>query len=213
MRNQLPRAAQALTAFLIAMGRFQSSLSAPLTTEPGAAAVNALGIDLLKKACRPDSNALLSPYSIQTALAMAYAGADGVTREEMAKVLHYPNDTHVQASFPGAGSAASCSMPTESFSIPIASPSPFLYAQLDDPSAEPWPRKISPSLPFAPRAGVHPHRAPGRHCGHRHPGRDPFAGSVPREAKSPADQLHLQSQTDDPRELHVSERLRQNAAV
>src|SRR5438132_13581454 len=92
MRNQLPRAAQALTAFLIAMGRFQSSLSAPLTTEPGAAAVNALGIDLLKKACRPDANALLSPYSIQSALAMAYAGAGGVTREEMAKMLHYPKD-------------------------------------------------------------------------------------------------------------------------
>src|SRR5882762_4342629 len=92
MRNRLLRAAQVLTAFLLTMGRFQSSLGAPVTTEPGAAAVNALGIDLLKKACRPDSNALLSPYSIQTALAMAYAGADGVTREEMAKVLHYPND-------------------------------------------------------------------------------------------------------------------------
>src|SRR5882762_3054916 len=92
MRNRLLRAAQVLTAFLLTMGRFQSSLGAPVTTEPGAAAVNALGIDLLKKACRPDSNALLSPYSIQTALAMAYAGADGVTREEMAKVLHYPKD-------------------------------------------------------------------------------------------------------------------------
>src|SRR5437667_1914217 len=92
MRNCLLRAAQVLTAFLLTMGRFQSSLGAPVTAEPGAAAVNALGIDLLKKACRPDSNALPSPYSIQTALAMAYAGADGVTREEMTKVLHYPND-------------------------------------------------------------------------------------------------------------------------
>src|SRR5207237_3201764 len=32
---------------------------------------------------------LISPYSIQSALAMAYAGADGQTREEMARVLHY----------------------------------------------------------------------------------------------------------------------------
>jgi len=35
---------------------------------------------------------LLSPYSIQSALVMAYAGADGATRAEMAKVLHYPKD-------------------------------------------------------------------------------------------------------------------------
>src|SRR2546422_3087695 len=74
------------------MGRFQSSLGAEVTTDPAAAAVNALGIDLLKKTSAPDGNALLSPYSIQSALAMAYAGAEGLTREEMAKVLHYPKD-------------------------------------------------------------------------------------------------------------------------
>ena len=92
MQNRLLRPAQVLAAFLLAMGRFQSSLGAPVTAEPAAAAVNALGIDLLKKTSRPDANALLSPYSIQSALAMAYAGAEGVTREEMAKVLHYPKD-------------------------------------------------------------------------------------------------------------------------
>jgi serine protease inhibitor len=36
--------------------------------------------------------ALLSPYSIQAALAMTYAYADGDTRAEMAKVLHPPPD-------------------------------------------------------------------------------------------------------------------------
>lgn len=41
---------------------------------------------------KADANALISPYSIQSAMAMAYAGADGVTREEMARVLHYPKD-------------------------------------------------------------------------------------------------------------------------
>jgi serpin B len=92
MRNRLLRPAQVLAAFLLAMGRFQPSLGAPVTAEPAAAAVNALGIDLLKKTSKPDANALLSPYSIQSALAMAYAGADGVTREEMVKALHYPKD-------------------------------------------------------------------------------------------------------------------------
>ena len=92
MGNRLLRPAQVTAAFLVVMVRFQSLQGAPVTTEPAEAAVNALGIDLLKKTSKPDANALLSPYSIQSALAMAYAGAGGVTREEMAKVLHYPKD-------------------------------------------------------------------------------------------------------------------------
>lgn len=54
-------------------------------------AINALGIDLLAKAGKPDENAVLSPYSIQVAMAMTCAGADGVTLAEMKKVLHYPD--------------------------------------------------------------------------------------------------------------------------
>ena len=54
--------------------------------------INSLGVDLLQKTSKADANALLSPYSIQTALAMTFAGAEGVTRDEMAKVLHYPAD-------------------------------------------------------------------------------------------------------------------------
>ena len=69
-------------------------------TSTAAKAINALGIDLLRKAEPSDANALLSPYSIQSALAMAYAGADGVTREEMRKVLHFPkDDSEVNRSF------------------------------------------------------------------------------------------------------------------
>jgi len=63
-------------------------------TSIAAQAVNGLGLDLLAKATDANSNALLSPYSIQTAMAMAYAGADGDTRTQMAKVLHYPQDEH-----------------------------------------------------------------------------------------------------------------------
>jgi serine protease inhibitor len=61
--------------------------------------VNALGLDLLWKT-DPTANALLSPYSIQAAMAMTYRGADGETRAEMAKVLHYPpEESEPAASF------------------------------------------------------------------------------------------------------------------
>jgi serpin B len=39
-----------------------------------------------------EGNLCLSPYSIQSALAMTYLGASGATQEEMARVLHYPTD-------------------------------------------------------------------------------------------------------------------------
>jgi serine protease inhibitor len=66
-----------------------------LPTNPAAtaaAAINAIGIDLLHQTGRSDANALLSPYSIETALTMTYAGAEGKTREEMARVLHLRGD-------------------------------------------------------------------------------------------------------------------------
>ncbi|HEX5218709.1 MAG TPA: serpin family protein [Verrucomicrobiae bacterium] len=64
-------------------------------------AINGLGIDLLHQT-HPGANALLSPYSIQSALAMTYAGADGATRAEMAKVLRYPSDNaELHRSFAG----------------------------------------------------------------------------------------------------------------
>ncbi len=58
------------------------------SASPAAHAVNALGLDLLKSPGN-HGNALLSPYSIQSALAMTFAGAAGQTREEMARVLHF----------------------------------------------------------------------------------------------------------------------------
>jgi serpin B len=67
--------------------------SAPSPTNSMAAsAINAIGIDLLRLTGGADANALLSPYSIETALAMTYEGADGATRDEMARVLHLRGD-------------------------------------------------------------------------------------------------------------------------
>ncbi|MCD6051769.1 MAG: proteinase [Verrucomicrobia bacterium] len=61
-------------------------------TAAAAQAVNALGVQLLTLATTPGENALLSPYSIQSVLAMAYAGAEDETWAEMQRVLHYPED-------------------------------------------------------------------------------------------------------------------------
>jgi len=55
-------------------------------------AVNELGLEVMAQ-LEPgeDGNVLFSPYSLQSVLVMAYVGADGVTREEMARVLYFPN--------------------------------------------------------------------------------------------------------------------------
>ena len=65
-----------------------------------AKATNELAVDLHRQLATGDENVCVSPYSIQSALAMTYAGADGETRTEMARVLHFPtNDGGVPASF------------------------------------------------------------------------------------------------------------------
>jgi serpin B len=64
-----------------------------------AKATNALGIDLYRQLATGTENLCISPYSIDSALAMTFAGADGETRSEMARVLHFPNGGDVPASF------------------------------------------------------------------------------------------------------------------
>jgi hypothetical protein len=57
-----------------------------------ATATNQFSVDLYRQLATGDENLCVSPYSIESAMAMAFAGADGETRNEMARVLHLPKD-------------------------------------------------------------------------------------------------------------------------
>ncbi len=57
-----------------------------------AQSINTFGLDLHLRLAAEGGNAVTSPWSIQTALAMTYGGAAGKTREEMAKTLHFGGD-------------------------------------------------------------------------------------------------------------------------
>ncbi|MEG1912734.1 MAG: serpin family protein [Cloacibacillus sp.] len=60
-------------------------------------AVNAFAFDLYKEIAKEEKgNIFFSPLSISMALALAYEGAAGETREEMRKVLHFDNDISAQ---------------------------------------------------------------------------------------------------------------------
>jgi serpin B len=64
-----------------------------------ATATNEVGVDLYRKLAKGEENLCLSPYSTEAALAMTFAGADGQTREEMARVLHLSKDDSIHSSF------------------------------------------------------------------------------------------------------------------
>jgi len=79
-----------------------ATLATAATAETSAVArgINAFGLDLHRVLAEDGGNRLASPWSIQSALAMTYAGAAGKTKEEMAKVLHFTADeTTLHAGF------------------------------------------------------------------------------------------------------------------
>jgi serpin B len=71
-------------------------------SDVAATATNQLAVDLHRQLATASpsggglatgsDNLCVSPYSIESALAMTFAGADGETRTEMARVLHFPSD-------------------------------------------------------------------------------------------------------------------------
>lgn len=75
-------------ALLMLFGLFASTSRADESASV-AQPINALGLDLYRSQ-GASGNLLLSPYSIQSALGMTYVGAEGETRAEMQRVLHYP---------------------------------------------------------------------------------------------------------------------------
>jgi serine protease inhibitor len=64
-----------------------------------AKATNELAVDLHHQLAKGGENLCVSPYSIENALAMTFAGSDGETRTEMARVLHLGNDGGAASSF------------------------------------------------------------------------------------------------------------------
>jgi len=69
-------------------------LCATVSADPSAVAdsINTFGLQLHQRLAADGGNRLASPWSIQSALAMTYAGAAGKTREEMAATLHFADD-------------------------------------------------------------------------------------------------------------------------
>lgn len=86
-------------AILVGAGVLVASPIQAASFAPAARATNEFGIDLYRKVTGDDRNVCLSPYSISCALAMAWDGADGETRREMARVLHRNPESVDNSSF------------------------------------------------------------------------------------------------------------------
>jgi serpin B len=58
--------------------------------------INFFAVDLYRELAKNDGNIFFSPFSVETALAMAYEGARGRSAEEIANVLHLPENESVR---------------------------------------------------------------------------------------------------------------------
>ncbi|MDR2175896.1 MAG: hypothetical protein LBO82_08170, partial [Synergistaceae bacterium] len=71
-----------------ASGAGEAPASGGAETAGAAEAVNAFAVDVYLRLAQKEGEFFFSPYSISSALAMVYAGADGETAREMGKTLH-----------------------------------------------------------------------------------------------------------------------------
>ena len=87
---------QMVAACLLTVGLWNLTAAAMVVKEPGDKKVaemnNAFALDLYSRLVADDGNLFLSPNSIQTALAMTWAGARGATADQMATTLHLDAD-------------------------------------------------------------------------------------------------------------------------
>ncbi len=85
---------QLFSALVVAMAQATTDF------DLAANATNEFGVDLHRQLATGNQNLCVSPFSIESALGMTFAGADGDTRSEMARVLHFSSDAAaVAASF------------------------------------------------------------------------------------------------------------------
>ena len=72
----------------------ERTVAAPLSENAQAivAGLNGFSLDIYKATLDPAKNHFISPASISTAFGLAYGGAEGQTKQEIAKVLRYPLD-------------------------------------------------------------------------------------------------------------------------
>jgi serpin B len=76
--------------FLAAL--FSVAILGTTAAEPIATSINSFGLDLHRRLAVEGGNLVISPWSIESALAMTYGGAGGQTRMEMQTVLRLPAD-------------------------------------------------------------------------------------------------------------------------
>ena len=82
-----------------AFSRLGRSISVTPASKSAAKSSNQFAVDLYHQVRIQEGNLFLSPASISTALAMTHAGAAGVTKAEIAKVLHLEPGQHTDAGF------------------------------------------------------------------------------------------------------------------
>ncbi len=79
-----------------AFSQTSNNAASPVSVTDIVSANNQFAFDLYAKYKSKEGNIFFSPYSISTALAMAYEGARGKTQEEIQAVFHFPIDDNVR---------------------------------------------------------------------------------------------------------------------